>query len=173
MDDDRTLCNHAPALSACLNAAKIAAARHSQRMPSINAARAPHTDLSARVDLNTGGTADAAMRTFWSLAEAWKLTIAEQLTLLGVVRPTLYQWRQGPVGPLEADVQQRLSNLFGIYAALQRLLPVPERADEWIRKPNTAPFLAGASALDRMMGGQLADLVVVRQYPAAEQEGEA
>jgi hypothetical protein len=64
-----------------------------------------------------------------------------------------------------------LSHLFGIYAALRRLLPVPERADEWIRKPNTAPFLAGASAPDRLMGGQRADFLVVREYLDAEQEG--
>ena len=139
----------------------------------MNATWAPRTDLPAEVNLNTTESADAAMRTFWRLADAWKLTIAEQLTLLGVTRPTLYQWRQGLVGPLDADVQQRLSHLFGIYAALQCLLPVPERADEWIRKPNTTPFLAGASALDRMMGGQLADLLVVREYLDAEQEGKA
>lgn len=143
----------------------------------MNATRAPHTDPSAEVNLNTAESADAAMRTFWRLAEAWKLNIAEQLTLLGVARPTLYQWRQGQGVPLDADVQQRLSHLFGIYAALQRLLPVPERADEWIRKPNTAPFLAGASALDRMMGGKLADLLAVRQYLDAyldaEQGGKA
>jgi hypothetical protein len=90
-----------------------------------------------------------------------------------VERPTLYQWRQGQVGPLDDDVQQRLSQLFGIYAALQRLLSVPERADEWIRKPNTAPFLGGASALDRMMGGQLADLTAVRLYLDTEREGKA
>ena len=142
-------------------------------MTSMNTARAPHTDPPAEVNLNTVESADAAMRTFWRVAEAWKLTTAEQLTLLGVARPTLYQWRQGQVGPLDTDVQQRLSNLFGIYAALQRLLPVPERADEWIRKPNTAPFLAGASALDRMMGGQPADLLVVRQCLEAEQDGGA
>ena len=125
----------------------------------------------ANVNLQTVESAEAALRTFWRLAEASKLTFAEQLTVLGVTRPTLYQWRQGQVDPLEADVQQRLSYLFGIDAALQRLLPVPERADEWIRKPNTAPFLAGASALDRMMSGQVSDLCAVRHYLDAQQEG--
>ena len=142
-------------------------------MTSMNATRASHTEPPVEANLNTVESAGSAMRAFWRVAEALKLTIAEQLTLLGVPRPTLYQWRQGQVGPLDADVEQRLSHLFGIYAALQRLLPVPERADEWIRKPNTAPFFAGASALDRMMGGQLADLLVVRQYLDAEQDGGA
>ena len=127
----------------------------------------------ANVNLQTVESAEAALRTFWRLAEASKLTFAEQLTVLGVTRPTLYQWRQGQIVPLGAEVQQRMSYLFGIYAALQRLLPVPERADEWMRKPSTAPFLAGASAMDRMMGGHVTDLCVVRQYLDAEQAGKA
>jgi transcriptional regulator with XRE-family HTH domain len=132
-----------------------------------------HRPPSASVSLNTPEAAQAALRTFWRLAEAWKLTTAEQLVLLGVSRSTLYQWRQGKVGPLDAHVLERLSYLFGIYGALQILLPVPERANEWIRKPNTAPFLGGTSALQRMLGGQVADLFVVRQYLDAERGGKA
>ena len=127
----------------------------------------------ARVNLHTAASAEAALRTFWRLADAWKLTTAEQITLLGVARTTLYQWKRGVVAPLDRHVLERLSYLFGIYAALQILLPVPERANEWIRKPNTAAFLAGRSALDRMMGGQVADLFVVRQYLDAERGGKA
>lgn len=127
----------------------------------------------AQVNLHTAAAAAAALRTFWRLADAWKLATAEQTTLLGVARSTLYQWKRGVVGPLDRHVLERLSYLFGIYAALQILLPVPERANAWIRKPNTAPFLAGRSALDRMMGGQVADLFVVRQYLDAERGGKA
>ena len=131
------------------------------------------TASPTHVNLGTAKTAEAALRTFWRLAEAWKLTMAEQLALLGVARTTLYQWKQGKVGPLDKHVLERLSYLFGIYSALQTLLPVPERANEWIRKPNTAPFLGGSSALDRMLGGQVADLFVVRQYLDAERGGKA
>jgi hypothetical protein len=125
------------------------------------------------VNLQSASAGEAAMRAFWRLAESWKLTTAEQMVLLGVGRTTLYQWKQGKVGPLDRHVLERLSYLFGIYAALQILLPVPERANEWIRKPNAAPFLAGGSALDRMLGGQVADLYVVRQYLDAQRGGKA
>ena len=133
----------------------------------------PDTAKLVGINLHTATAAEAALRTFWRLADAWKLTPAEQLTLLGVARTTLYQWKQGKVGPLDRHVLERLSYLFGIFAALQILLPVPERANEWIRKPNTAPFLAGSSALERMLGGQVADLFVVRQYLDAERGGKA
>ena len=132
-----------------------------------------HPRSPAHVDLSTPAAAEAALRTFWALAQAWNLTITEQLTLLGVARTTLYQWKQGKVGPLDRHILERLSYLFGIYAALQILLPVPERANQWLRKPNTAPFLGGNSALQRMLGGQVSDLYVIRQYLDAERGGKA
>ncbi len=125
------------------------------------------------VDLDSAGAAHSALRTFWRLAEAWKLDPQEQATLLGIGRTTLYQWKQGKCGALDRHVLERLSYLFGVYAALQILLPVAERADEWVRKPNHAPLFAGRSALDRMLGGQVADLYVVRHYLDAQRGGKA
>jgi len=125
------------------------------------------------VELQSAAAGEAAMRTFWRLAQAWDLTSAEQMTLLGVGKTTLYQWKQGRVGVLDRHVLERLSYLFGIYAALHVLLPVPERANGWIRKPNDAPFLGGSSALQRMLAGQVADLFVVRQYLDAQRGAKA
>lgn len=128
---------------------------------------------SVPVDLGSASAAQAALRTFWRICDAWKLGLAEQAVLLGVGRTTLYQWKQGKVGPLDRHVLERLSYVFGIYAALQILLPVPERADEWVRKPNSAPIFAGRSAIERMLGGQVADLFVVRNYLDAQRGGKA
>lgn len=124
------------------------------------------------VDLDSAAAAQAALRTFWRIAEAWQLDATEQATLLGIGRTTLYQWKQGKVnGPLDRHVLERLSYLFGIYAALQILLPVGSHADAWVRKPNTAPVFGGSSALTRMLGGQVADLYVVRHYLDAQRGG--
>ncbi len=129
--------------------------------------------LPSAPDLASAGAAQAALRTFWRLAEAWQLDVNEQTTLLGVGRTTLYQWKSGKVGPLDRHVLERLSYLFGIYAALQILLPLEQRADAWVREPNAAPLFGGRSALDRMMGGQVADLYVVRHYLDAQRGGKA
>lgn len=125
------------------------------------------------VDLTSPAAAAAALRTFWRLAEAWHLGAAEQATLLGVGRTTLYQWKQGKVGSLDRHQLERLSYLFGIYAALQILFPLAHRANEWLRKPNSAPLFGGRSALERMLGGQVADLYVVRHYLDAQRGGKA
>ncbi len=129
---------------------------------------------AAPVEPDSPAAAQAALRTFWRLSDAWQLDIAEQTTLLGVGRTTLYQWKQGKIsGALDRHVLERLSYLFGIYAALQILLPVAQQADAWVRKPNTAPLFGGRSALARMLGGQVADLYVVRQYLDAQRGGKA
>jgi len=125
------------------------------------------------VDLASAESGAAALRTFWRLAQAWKLKSTELMALLGVGRCALYQWKQGKVGPLDRHVLERLSYLFGIYAALQLLLPSDQRADEWLRRPNSAPLFGGQSALQRMLGGQVADLYVVRQYLDAQRGGKA
>jgi Protein of unknown function (DUF2384) len=129
--------------------------------------------VQAPPDLATAASAQAALRTFWRVADAWKLDGTEQATLLGVGRTTLYQWKQGKAGSLDRHVLERLSYLFGIYAALQILLPAAPQADEWVRKPNAAPLFGGRSALDRMLGGQVADLYVVRHYLDAQRGGKA
>ena len=125
------------------------------------------------IDLASPAAAAAALRTFWKLAEAWELSVGEQATLLGVGRTTLYQWKQGKVGSLDRHGLERLSYLFGIYAALQILFPLARRANEWLKKPNAAPLFGGRSALERMLGGQVADLYVVRHYLDAQRGGKA
>jgi hypothetical protein len=126
------------------------------------------------IDLTSPAAAQSALRTFWRIAEAWRLDAAEQATLLGIGRTTLYQWKQGKVAnALDRHVLERLSYVFGIYAALQILLPAATEADAWVRKPNSAPLFGGRPALERMLGGQVADLFVVRQYLDAQRGGKA
>jgi hypothetical protein len=62
------------------------------------------------------------------------------------------------------DSLERISYVLGIFKALQVLFPVPQIADDWVRQPNNAPIFGGASALDRMLAGNVCDLYVVRKY---------
>jgi hypothetical protein len=113
-----------------------------------------------------------ALRTFFRIADVWQLSAGEQMTLLGgPARSTFYKWREGAAGRLPRDVLERISYVFGIYKALQILFPDPQRADEWIRRPNDAPPFGGRSALDRMLSGNVGDLYVVRQYLDAQRGG--
>jgi Protein of unknown function (DUF2384) len=122
---------------------------------------------SGRSDVTSLG--GAGLRAFANIAEAWGLSVADQLKLLGIAsRSTFFKWRRERNPRLPRDTLERLSYLLGIYKSLQILLPDPKIADDWVRKPNSAPGFGGQSALDRMLSGQVADLYVVRQYLDAQ-----
>lgn len=110
--------------------------------------------------------AAAGLRAFERIAQAWHLSVEQQLVLLGQPpRSTFFAWRKHPhKAHVPRDTLERLSCLLGIYKSLQILLPDPGAADGWIHRPNTAPPFGGASALKRMLGGNVGDLHAVRRY---------
>ncbi len=110
--------------------------------------------------------AAAGLRAFARIAEAWGLSVDEQLRLLGQPpRSTYFAWRKAPdKASLPRDTLERLSNLLGIYKSLQILLPDAAAADGWVRQPNSAPGFGGQSALARMLAGNVSDLNFVRRY---------
>jgi Protein of unknown function (DUF2384) len=111
----------------------------------------------------------AALKAFFRIAELWKLDTREQQILLGSPAPsTFFKWKKELAGSLSRDVLERISYVLGIYKALQILLPDPRRADGWVHEPNAAPLFGGESALSRMLGGNVSDLYVVRQYLDAQ-----
>lgn len=125
-----------------------------------------HSKQGGAKESTAGG---AGLRAFAKIAELWRLSIPEQLTLLGITsRSTYFKWRKEVDPKLPRDTLERLSYLLGIYKALQLLLPDNQAADEWIRRSNDAPLFGGRSALERMLSGNVADLYIVRQYLDAQ-----
>lgn len=123
-------------------------------------------------DIDPQQLSAAAARTFANIVEAWELKQTEAMTLLGfdqTTKSTYYKWKRDPASvKLPKEKYERLSYVFGIYKALQVLLPDKTAADAWIKKPNTAVLFSDHSALSRMLSGNVADLFVVRQYLDAQ-----
>jgi len=115
----------------------------------------------------------AGLRAFFNIARDWDLNADEQIVLLGSPgRSTFFKWKASPqTARLGRDTLERLSLLLGIYKSLQILLPQPNAADSWIKRPNSAPPFGGRRALDRMLAGNISDLVAVRQYLDAMRGG--
>lgn len=133
---------------------------------------------SAELDIKPTGAIDRkrlsapALRTFFKIAELWQLSVQEQMILLGLsARSTYFKWKRNSTSILPIDTLERISYVLGVYKALQVLLPDNKSADEWIRRPNSAPLFAGRSALDRIMSGRVADLFLVRQHLEVELNG--
>ena len=122
--------------------------------------------LAPPLTASTEQLSTAGLRAFAHIAELWRLTVDEQLCLLGQPpRSTFFAWRKHPEkASLPRDTLERLSNILGIWKSLQILLPDAAAADAWLRQPNTAAPFGGGSALQRMLAGNVSDLNLVRRY---------
>jgi hypothetical protein len=90
-----------------------------------------------------------AMRTFFNLAERWKLSVGERRALLGwPSESTYHNYRNGTVGTLSYDVLTRISLLIGMFKALHILYP--DFADRWMRLPNSNPMFGGRPPIEWM-----------------------
>lgn len=113
--------------------------------------------------------AKVALKAFFNIGKRWQLNEDDEAAVLGQPdRIALRDWKIGKGPELVEETIVRISYVLGIFKAINLLLPIPERADAWISKPNKAPIFGGRSALDRMTDGGLEDLKVVRQYLDAE-----
>jgi hypothetical protein len=127
---------------------------------------------TAPADVSSPAAGAAALRTFFNIAAAWAIGPGVQMALLGLrSRATFNRWKESDGVALAPDTIERLSYIFGIYKALQVLLPDPAAADAWIHKPNQAPLFGGRPALERLAAGRVADLYQVRQYLDAQRGG--
>jgi hypothetical protein len=91
--------------------------------------------------------------------------IEESILLGGVSIEMVSAWRAEPASArLTRDTLERISYLLGIQKALRSIIPDRESADAWVRKSNSAAIFGGATALDRMLAGNVGDLYVVRKY---------
>ncbi len=113
--------------------------------------------------------AEALLRAALNLFQRWKLSDAEAAVLLDVAPRTFTRWKSGVPGRLDRDQRARLSNLIGIHKALRLIFKEPDRAYDWVGKPNAA--FGGRSALAVMLNGELTDLMRVRRYLDAERGG--
>lgn len=116
--------------------------------------------------------AQSGLRAFFKIADFWGLDPRQQKTILGV-QPvsTFYKYKNLEVKKLPKDTLERISYVLGIFKALQILLPDEKSSDTWIKKSNEAPLFGGASALDRMLSGNVSDLYEVRKYLDAQRGG--
>lgn len=120
-------------------------------------------------DLCTPDAARRLLRTFFRIARRWRLTADQEMLILGVSQLTCSSWRRGIVtAGLDTSTLERLSYVTRIFASLQILLPIPDRADSWLLAPNRAPLFNGGTALQKMLGESIDGLKATADYLEAE-----
>jgi hypothetical protein len=110
-----------------------------------------------------------ALRTFAGIAEAWKLSESQRLSILGFPgRSTYHYWltkaRNQKEVLLPVDTLLRLSAVLGVHRNLRILFARPEDEDAWLKQPNDAPLFGGQPPLNLMTSGTQDGLMLVRRY---------
>jgi hypothetical protein len=102
----------------------------------------------------------------FNIFSLWRLTGQQQMMLLGLSNEkTLYNWKNQPEkAKLTRDCLERASYILGIYRALRILFPDEAQSDRWIHTPNDNPLFDGSAPVDKMLGGLVVDLAVVREH---------
>jgi hypothetical protein len=97
----------------------------------------------------------AGLQAFFAVAERWDLKTEEARRLLGSpAESTFFTWKKRGIDSVSPDVLLRISYVLGIAALLQRLFAgAPERANQWMRQPNTGPLTRGRTALEFVLEG--------------------
>jgi uncharacterized protein (DUF2384 family) len=101
-----------------------------------------------------------------NLFRRWGVNDEQGSVILDLPRRTFARWKAGQIGRISRDGQARLSILMGIHKALRTIFRESTRAYAWVKTPNAA--FQGDSALEVMLGGEMADLMRVRRYVDAE-----
>lgn len=114
-----------------------------------------------------------ALLKFFDIARRWALTRGEQAKLLGIPLADVERLESASHSDaISDDTRARLACVLEIADGLHTLLSIPERADAWVRQPNSAPMFGGAPALSYLLRGRLSDLLDVARYVVANCTGD-
>ncbi len=110
-----------------------------------------------------------ALRTFAAIAEAWKLSESQRLSILGFPgRSTYHYWlakaRDEKRVLLPVDTLLRLSAVLGIHKNLRILFARSEDEVAWLKKPHDASIFGGQPPLNLVTNGTQDGLMLVRRY---------
>lgn len=119
-----------------------------------------------------------ALRTFRQIADQWQLSERERLAILGEpARSTYHQWMRKALAKedvtLPLDTLVRLSAVFGIWKALEVVLPDRAQALTWLTGPHAGTLFQGAPPMDFITKGAQDGIMSVRRYLDAWLEGRA
>src|SRR5688572_3063176 len=123
-------------------------------MPPASLAKSRPDEYRRQPDPNLA--AGALIRTFFSIADKWELSVDEQAAILDVSKATVYRLRQraldvgdgAPVEGVSATTRERLEVVWDVFKGLRTFFANNKPyADRWIRELNSNTLFNGRPAL--------------------------
>lgn len=108
------------------------------------------------------GIAQLALKGFFGLAQRWRLSRPEAMTLLGLTATSTYaNWKNGKTGTIPRDTLERISYLLNIDETLRHQCKLDQQMRHWLRTPQSD--LQGQSPLGYMLHGNVIDIYSIQQ----------
>lgn len=104
--------------------------------------------------------ARTALELFFAIARKIEASDADQAALLGVDVDTFRRYRAREYLPEARDTLERISHLTATWLAVTSIFRSESDAVLWLKSPNA--IFNGMSPLERMLAGNVSDLVDVR-----------
>lgn len=107
----------------------------------------------AHIDHDLNSITKVGFRTFFKIANLWRLTPEQQTILLGMQDSHALNDRADLefIEPVSVETILRINYVLGIYKQLNTLLLIASHADDWLKKPNSEILFNGATALDFLL----------------------
>jgi hypothetical protein len=105
----------------------------------------------------------SAIQVFFGISAAWQMSFREEMRLLGLPRPVWSSLARGNRPVLPIETLRRIAFIARVFEAINMLFPA-ERADAWMRAPNSAQGFGRRSALAVMVEAGPAGMTAVRLY---------
>lgn len=108
-----------------------------------------------------------ALKLFFGIGRAWKLTNEEMISILGNPDEEAYsRWKNGDFDDVTDDVMNRISLIHGTYVALRTIFTSADQANSWVSRPNKS--FGGMPAREVLARGRIEDLAQVRGLVQSE-----
>ncbi len=104
----------------------------------------------------------AALKTALNILDKWECSEQEKMTILGIGRSTLHKYQSDPYSArVSHDLLERVSYLLNIHSSLRILFENKDNVYGFVRMPNSNYFFNGATPMDIMNSGSVANLYEV------------
>lgn len=124
-----------------------------------------------------GRLSGPGLRAFRAIAEAWGLSEAERIKVLGHPgRSTYHAWLQKAVADrpmtLPHDTLLRISAILGIYKGIAILFADPAQGLRWLKEPHRGTVFMGSAPMTFVIDAGIDGMLTVRRYLDAWRGGE-
>jgi hypothetical protein len=124
----------------------------------------PHVDAVNNSDISNDQKT-IVLGVVLNVFDKWECSEKEKMALLGVSRSTLHKYQNSPESArVDQNLLERISYILNMHQSLRVMFENPENVYGFVRKSNHNDLFNGATPMDYMSSGLVADIYKVYNH---------